>query len=96
MNPFDEYAVLDAQIKALTAQKEALRPALLEEVLRLPEKKYDSDLGKFGITHTSKWTYPDKVLKMEEAYKTAMERAKSTGEATCEVVETLRFTPVKL
>jgi hypothetical protein len=92
MSPFEEYAVLDAQIKMLTAQKEALRDRLVEVV----HDKTETDYGTFSISHLKKWTYPEKVVELGEKFKAAKAKAESTGEATYEVEPSLRFTPIKL
>ena len=92
MTIYEEYAVLDAQIKVLTEQKEELRGRLLEVV----HDKTETDVGTFSISHLKKWTYPERVLAIGEKFKSEKAKAESTGEATYEVEPSLRFNPIKL
>jgi hypothetical protein len=96
MTLYEEYAVIDAQIKALTDQKEGLRARILDVLIDQNEEKLPTDVGTFSVSHRKKWDYPERILKMESAYKTAQIKAQSTGEATYEIVETLLFTPIKI
>lgn len=95
-NHYEEYAVIDAEIKALTAKKDAIKEIILDEMVSGGEDKIDTGVGKFSITKLKKWTYPDEVLSIEDQFKAAKAKAESTGEATYVETNSLRFTGVKL
>jgi len=96
MPKFEEYAILDAQIKLLTSQKEALREEMIAEMVDSGEQKVETVWGSFSVNKLKTWTYPDDVLQMNEDYKTAKAKAESTGRATYEEKLSLRFTEVKI
>lgn len=96
MNLYEEYAVLDAQIKMLTDQKDGLRVDILNEMIEKGEEKTDTSVGKFTIAKLKTWTYPEKVLAIGEKFKAEKARAESTGDATYTESESLRFTKLAL
>ena len=91
---FDEYAVLDAQIKLLTSQKDKLKVKILED-LESEEKTVNLAVGKFTVASVKSWTYTDKVAELEEEFKAQKAKEQSTGEATYEEKPSLRFTQIK-
>ena len=96
MPNFEEYAILDAQIKHLTAQKEELRDKMVLEMIDSGELKVQTVWGSFSVNQLKTWKYPDYVLEMNESYKAAKAKSESTGEATYEEKPSLRFTEVKI
>lgn len=92
----EEYAVIDAKIRALTAQKDELRIRILEDMIENKEKAIDTSVGRFSVTKLKTWTYTSKVEKLEEDYKALKATEQSTGDATFEEKESLRFTQFKL
>ena len=96
MTVYEEYAILDAQIKALTVQKEALREVITEEVLKLGEPYKDPSLGSFSVTQTKTWTYPEWCIAAKDKLDADIEQTKKTGEATYVEKPRLTFTAVKL
>jgi UDP-N-acetylmuramyl pentapeptide synthase len=96
MTIYDEYAILDAQIKVLEDQKDGLRVKILGEMVESGEDKIETSVGKFSVTKLKKWNYPKSVLKIGEDFKEAKARAESTGEATYTESESLRFTQIRL
>ena len=104
---YEEYAHIDAQIAALNAQKEQLRPQIIEMMMEQGVKKVETAVGKFSLSPKKSWTYPDHVTSLEsttkeeitilnERIKEAKAKAESTLEATFEESESLRFTSAKL
>jgi len=104
---YEEYAHIDAQIAALSAQKEQLRPQIIEMMMEQGVKKVETAVGKFSLSPKKSWTYPDHVTALEvatkeevatlnERVKEARAKAESTLEATFEESESLRFTSAKL
>lgn len=93
---YDEYAQLEAEIKALEAKKEQLRPVILKSMMDQGLEKIETAVGKFSLGKRKVWSYPETVKDLEDEYKSAKALAESTGEATYEEVEQLRFTQVKL
>ena len=96
MPEFEEYAIIDAQIKHLTAQKEDLREKMVKKMVDMGLKKEDTVWGSFSLNKLKSWTYPADILQMNEEYKTAKAKSESTGRATFEEKLSLRFTEVKI
>jgi len=95
MTKYEEYAMLDSQIKALSLQKEELRTNILEILKLNNEKSMDTPVGKFGVTLLKTWTYTGKVSELEGAFKAQKAMEQSTGDATYEEKPSLKFTSVK-
>lgn len=93
---YEEYALIDSQIKELETQKEQLRGIILTEMVAKGEENVATAVGKFSVAKLKKWTYPEKVVELGEKFKAAKAKAESTGEATFEENESLRFTANKL
>ncbi len=96
MNTYEEYAILDAQIKHLENQKDNLRLTILKEMMEKGEESVDTAVGKFSVTKLKTWSYPERVLEINEKFKAEKAKAESTGEATYVEKESLRFTQIKL
>lgn len=95
-NIYEEYASLDAQIAALESKKEQLRPHILKSMIEQGLEKIETAVGKFSVSKRKVWTYPEEVLSIGEQFKAEKAKAESTGEATYEEVDSLRFTMAKL
>lgn len=93
---FEEYAVLTAQIKALTDKKDDLRDQILEDLSEQEVDTVATAVGKFTVAKLKSWTYSNKVAELEEEYKAQKALEESTGEATYEEKSSLRFNPIKL
>lgn len=93
---YDEYAILDAQIKDLENKKDELRGLILREMVESGEEAVETAVGKFSVTRLKTWTYPPKVLELGDKFKAAKAKAESTEEATYVEKESLRFTQIKL
>jgi len=93
---YEDYAVLDAKIKALNNQKDELKAQILEDMIANEQKNVDTAVGKFAIASIKTWTYTDKVSELEERFKAQKAKEQSTGDATCEEKPSLRFSQVKL
>lgn len=106
-NKFEEYALIEAQIAELESKKETMRSEILADMTERGVLTEKHGLGQFTIAKLKKWTYPAKVLKIEkekkaeiasltDEIKAAKAKAESTGEATYEESDSLRFTSVKI
>lgn len=95
-NNYEEYAVLNAQIEQLTHQKEVLRDKILADLEEQELDKVETSVGKFKVTKLKNWTYTDKVTEMNEELKAQKAKEENTGEATCELKSSLRFTKTNL
>lgn len=95
-NLYSEYATLDAEIAALELKKEQLRPHIVKMMLEDGVEKVDIGVGKFSVNKRKVWQYPEEVLEVGEKFKAAKAKAESTGDATFEEVDSLRYTPAKL
>jgi len=95
-NIFEEYAMLEAEIAQREAKKEQLRPFILESMVTKGIRKQDTAVGSFSVSKLKKWTYPERIKKMEEDFKAEKAKTQSTGEATFEEADSLRFTMIKL
>ena len=96
MTLYEDYAVLDAQIKELENKKDALRVNILKDMMNSGEDKIETPVGSFSITKLKKWVYPDYVNEMNEVYKAAKAKAESTGDATYTEQESLRFNRLEI
>ncbi|MES2408791.1 MAG: hypothetical protein V4509_00640 [Patescibacteria group bacterium] len=96
MTNYEQYVVLDAKIKELEAQKESLRTVIITDMADQGESKVVTEIGTFTVSKLKKWTYPEAVTSLGEKFKAAKAKAESTGEATYEEQDSLRFTSVKL
>lgn len=94
-NIYNDYYILDAQIKELTAQRDAKKEEIIKEVAQTPDGKLKNDFGSFTITKLKTWVYPEYVSQMETEYKLAKLKAENNDEATYTEKESLRFTPNK-
>jgi hypothetical protein len=95
-NEYEEYAVIDAKIKALTAQKESLRVYIVENMVSKGEEKVSTPVGNFTIAKVKSWTYSEKVTELEEEYRAQKAREESTGEAEFVEKPSLRFIQIRL
>ena len=93
---YEKYAVLDAEIRELTAQKDAVKQAILEEMDESGVDKTETAVGKFTVTKLKTWTYSDKVIELNEDLKAQKATEESTGEATYVEKSSLRFTKTNL
>lgn len=95
-NLFEEYAKLEAEIAERESKKEQLRPFILEMMVSKGIKKQETAVGSFSVSKLKKWTYPERIKKMEDDFKAEKAKSQSTGEATFEEQDSLRFTIIKL
>jgi hypothetical protein len=93
---YEEYALIDAQMKDLEGKKETLRVHILKMMGDKELDKVETPFGSFTIARLKRWEYPDKVLKIGEDFKAAKAKAESTGDATYTEQESLRFTQIKI
>ena len=95
MTIYEEYAILEAQIKALENQKDSLRVGILKSMAEAGQKSVNTSMGKFSIVKLKVWIYPKSVLKIGDDFKAAKAKAESTGDATYTESESLRFNQIK-
>jgi len=95
-NKFEEYAVLDSKIKALTAQKDELKTSILEDMMLRNEEKVSTPVGSFAIAKLKTWKYTAEVYDMEDDLKALKAHEESTGEADFVEKPSLRFNQLKL
>lgn len=95
-NIYEQYAVLKAKIDELEVQKDGLIPQILQQMNEAHIEKVETGVGKFSITKLKKWSYSPKVEELADDLKTLKAREESTGEATYEEKDSLRFTGNKL
>jgi phage shock protein A len=95
-NLYEEYALLESQIAALETKKDQLRPHILQMMIDNGTEKVETSVGKFSVSKRKVWTYPEAVTELGEKFKEAKATAESTGDATFEEVDQLRFTIAKI
>lgn len=95
-SPYEQYAILDSKIKALTNQKDEIKAQIIEDMIARGEEKADTSVGKFTIAKLKTWTYTDRVTQLEEEYKARKAQEESTGDATFVEKPSLRFTQIKI
>lgn len=93
---YEEYALLDAELKALTLKKELLRKDILEGMVEDGQDKITTPLGNFSVVMLKTWEYPKEVLEIGEKFKSEKAKAESVGTATYTEAESLRFTQIKI
>lgn len=93
---YEEYAIIEAQIKALKNKQDEMRVKILEEMVSKEQKKIDTSVGSFSVSNRKTWTYTKKVEEMEEKFKALKAKEESTGDATFVETPSLRFNAVKL
>lgn len=93
---YTKYAELDAQIKALEAEKDEVKGLILSEMVESGQEAVETDVGKFTVTRLKTWTYPEAVTELGDKFKAAKAKAESTGDATYVEKESLRFNSIKL
>jgi len=94
--PYEEYAVLDSKIRAMTAQKDELRTQIIEDMIKRKEEKASTAVGSFTISKLKTWTYSPIVAQLEDDCKTRKAVEESNGDATFVEKPSLRFTGLKL
>jgi len=93
---YEEYAVLNAQIKDLTNKRDELKVEIIEDLASKDSQSEETAVGKFTITNLKTWTYTENVTKLGEDFKALKATEESTGDATYIEKPSLRFTQVKL
>ncbi len=93
---YESYAVLDSQIKALTAKKDELKEDIINDMIERNESKAETAVGSFTIAKLKTWKYTKKVAELEEEYKAQKAKEESTGEASFVEKPSLRYTQIKL
>ncbi len=88
--------MLESEIAVREEKKAQLRPFIMEKMLADSAKKVETAVGTFSLAKLKKWTYPERIAKMEEDYKAEKAKTQSTGEATYEEADSLRFNIIKL
>ena len=96
MNLYEDYAVIDAQMKVLEGKKDELRVLILKDMVDNKQEAIETSVGKFSVTKLKTWTYPDEVIAIGDKFKAEKAKAESTGDATYVEKESLRFTQIKL
>lgn len=94
-NLLDNLAIIEAKMKELSNEKDAIRKQILEEMIASGETKLESTLGKVSITQLKKWEYPEYVTEAKENYDLLKAKAEAS-DATFIEVPSLKFTPIKL
>ena len=92
---YQEYALLESQLKELETKKEQLRTHILKDMIRKKEEKIETDMGSFTVTKLKTWKYPRSIEVLKENFEAEKARAQSTGDATFTEKESLRFTNIK-
>ena len=93
---FEQYALLDAQIKDLTNKKDEIKAQIVQDMIDAGAEKLETAFGKFTITKLKSWTYPKWITDIGETFKAEKAKAESTGDAEFTETESLRFTSAKL
>lgn len=91
-----EIGALKAKIAEIELKQDQLRPHIIEMMIADGVEKMETNVGKFTVSKRKVWTYPEAINDLNEELKAQKAKAESTGEATYDEVEGLRFTPVKL
>ena len=104
---YTEYAILEAQIAELTAQRDKKKKIIMADMIERGAKNEETELGKFNIATLKSWTYSDDLKASEKTIKASITelsddikalKAKEEEDdiATCEERPSLRFTAIKI
>ena len=93
---YEKYAVLNAQIKALTEERDKIKVMIIDELCNSGMQNATTSVGKFTIFNLKTWTYTEEVEEKTEELKALKASEESTGDATYEEKPSLRFTQAKL
>lgn len=92
---YQEYAILDADIKALEAKKVALKLRIIEAMKDAEEEKVVKEFGTFTRAHRLTYSYSGEVSKLAERLKIAKTNEEQKGVAKSRQTEYLVFSPKK-
>jgi len=92
---YEQYASLDAKIKALTAEKDKIKNLIVEELYNSGMQTASTSVGKFTIYNLKTWKYTEAVEEKTEELKALKAKEESCGDATYEEKPSLRFTTIK-
>lgn len=95
-NLYEEYALLETQAIEIAEKKEKLRPLIMQQMLAKGQTKIETGVGSFSVNKLKKWTYPERIVQMEDEFKAEKAKSQSTGEATYVEEDSLRFTIIKI
>lgn len=89
---FQRYALLKAQIKALTNELDELKPSIISEMeTEAMDEVVLPEIGKFYFKERRTWTYPEELEAFEKQLKADKKVAQQKGTATCEISKELNF-----
>lgn len=91
-----KYHELTLQIEALEEQKSALSMEIQSALKTDGLEKLQCPFGTFSLVKTAKYTFTDAVKALEDQAKALKEEEKTSGKATVEEKETLRFQAKKV
>lgn len=93
---YEQFAILDAQVKEMTKQRDALKIAIIEDIVSRGEDKAETGVGKFKIVPLKTWTYSEQVDELKEALDARKATEEENDIATFTEKPSVRFTPIKL
>jgi len=93
---YEDYAVLDAQVKLLQGQRDELRVEIVKDIVDSGETAVKTAVGNFTISKLKTWTYTPVVAELNDRLKARKATEESTGEASFEEKPSLRFNQIKL
>ena len=79
---YKDYALLDAEMKALEAKKTDMRTQILEGLVSTNQEKVETSVGSFTVAKKIKWTYSDTLKQLEEKLKIKQLNEQTKGTAT--------------
>lgn len=90
MTPAEKYEALELHIRDLKAQQDALKDAVLSEVVE-DGGSIKTDDGAFSLIKRKAWTYSDAVKEKREILKSLEKLEQLDGTATCEIKTTFAY-----
>jgi len=86
------YSTLKAQIKALEAEVEEIKPTIVSEMeSEAMDEVLLPNVGKLYFKERRIWTYPEVIDTLEKQLKADKKVAQQKGTATCEIARDLTF-----
>lgn len=92
---FREYKKLDAKLKQMEEQKQALRDEIVEGLRKEGVEKTETDYGTFTRARRVSYKYTDAVKKLEEKVKLAKVKEEQKGLAEPSEKEYLVYSKLK-
>lgn len=95
-NIYEDYAVVEAQIKVLKNKQDEMRVEILKEMVEKDQKTIKTAVGSFSVSQRKSWEYTKNVEEAKEKLDALKAKEESCGDATFIETPSLMFRTIKL